>query len=62
MRKHGIISMAAWWPGLQEKDSDWRTLGSSFYDPTKSRRYMPRRTADAFALHEANFIASFNPT
>jgi anaerobic magnesium-protoporphyrin IX monomethyl ester cyclase len=58
MRKHGIISMAAWVAGfVQEKDSDyWRTLGQLLsYDPDQIQAlYATPHSWTPFALHEAN--------
>jgi anaerobic magnesium-protoporphyrin IX monomethyl ester cyclase len=57
MRKHGIISMAAWVAGfVQEKDSDyWRTLRQLFaYDPDQIQAlYATPHSWTPFALQEA---------
>jgi anaerobic magnesium-protoporphyrin IX monomethyl ester cyclase len=57
MRKHGIISMAAWVAGFaQEKDGDyWRTLRQLLaYDPDQIQAlYATPHSWTPFALHEA---------
>jgi anaerobic magnesium-protoporphyrin IX monomethyl ester cyclase len=58
MRKHGIISMAAWVAGFaQEKDSDyWRTLRQLIaYDPDQIQAlYATPHSWTPFAVQEAN--------
>jgi len=58
MRKHGIISMAAWVAGfVQEKDSDyWRTLRQLLaYDPDQIQAlYATPHSWTPFAVQEAN--------
>jgi anaerobic magnesium-protoporphyrin IX monomethyl ester cyclase len=57
MRKHGIISMAAWVAGfVQEKDADyWRTLRQLLsYDPDQIQAlYATPHSWTPFAVHEA---------